>query len=827
MSLVIGSLVGLIRADDSGMRRGLSDAELRMRGFQRDTEGRLRTLNGRFARFGADAGRSLGVAGRDGRSFSGVLGRIGSMAGGIGKVALSFGATAAKLGAAAPAAAGLVATLLQIAPAAALGVSAMIAVKLASTALKIGMQGVGDAVSAALDPEKAEEFDKALKKLSPSARKFALGVKALAPEFKKLQQDVQERLFKGLDTVLTNMGKTTLPVLRRGLTNSAGALNLMAKNVGNAAIGLAHSGTLGRAISGANSGLYNLSRIPGQLVVGLTQIGAAAAPAFSRLTKAAGGAANKLSDSFSRAFESGAVERAIETAIDLIGQLATVAGNIGSILMSVFKAADTGGGGFLVTLQEITGAMKDAFASPEVQAGLKALFHAMGTIAKTVAPLLALAVKTLAPVFEALGPPVETVVKALAAGLKPVIKALGPVLKSGAKAVGALVTAFAPLLTVAGQLIAAALPILTPLFDALTSTFVALAPVIEDVGQILLDTLTPVLAGLTVIIKPLADVLATQLVFWVKILGDVVKALGPTLVTLGEALGNLLVALAPLIETWAEFTGILLTALLPVLQPIITLIGRLANYLATDLANAINHVAVPALKMIVAFLHGDFASAQTYAKQAVKGFIDGAVRRFTDLPNLTARALARLAPVLRQKLGEAGASMNNALVRKRDELLQKVAGIPDKIRAALGNLGNLLYGAGTSIIAGLINGINAKIYELRNTLGGITDMIPSWKGPAPVDAKLLTPAGVSVMAGFQRGIASQIPGLRRQLQGITGEVPGMAAGSMGMAGTAGAGGPQRFIIEFAGPDAVLKLIRGVTRVNGRGSAQVAFGQAGR
>lgn len=48
MALTIGELVGLIRADDSGMRRGLSDAELRMAGFARDTNGRLRDLHGRF-----------------------------------------------------------------------------------------------------------------------------------------------------------------------------------------------------------------------------------------------------------------------------------------------------------------------------------------------------------------------------------------------------------------------------------------------------------------------------------------------------------------------------------------------------------------------------------------------------------------------------------------------------------------------------------------------------------------------------------------------------------------------------------------------------------
>lgn len=47
-ALTIGELVGFIRADDTGMRRGLASSQLRMRGFQVSTEGRLRDLRGRF-----------------------------------------------------------------------------------------------------------------------------------------------------------------------------------------------------------------------------------------------------------------------------------------------------------------------------------------------------------------------------------------------------------------------------------------------------------------------------------------------------------------------------------------------------------------------------------------------------------------------------------------------------------------------------------------------------------------------------------------------------------------------------------------------------------
>src|SRR5687768_2325721 len=48
MALNVGELVALIRADDHGLRHGISEADLRLAGFQRDVNGRLRDLNGHF-----------------------------------------------------------------------------------------------------------------------------------------------------------------------------------------------------------------------------------------------------------------------------------------------------------------------------------------------------------------------------------------------------------------------------------------------------------------------------------------------------------------------------------------------------------------------------------------------------------------------------------------------------------------------------------------------------------------------------------------------------------------------------------------------------------
>lgn len=167
--------------------------------------------------------------------------------------------------------------------------------------------------------------------------------------------------------------------------------------------------------------------------------------------------------------------------------------------------------------------------------------------------------------------------------------------------------------------------------------------------------------------------------------------------------------------------------------------------------------------------------------------------------------------------------IKDGTVRKGAELISWVRGLPGRITSALGNLGSLLLGAGRRLIQGLINGITGMIGNIKSTLGRITSMLPDWKGPARVDARILTPAGASLMEGFQSGISSQVPALRRQLQGITGDLPDMTVRApRGVTRQSGAAA-QRLVIDVTGADREMKdLMRRIVKVDGRGSVQTAF-----
>jgi phage-related protein len=770
----------------------------------RTMAGRLRAVREAADRMGDSLASRFSrvAAGLSGMNLHGE--QLGALGGRIGGIALSFGKVAAAIGAAVPVAGGLVGLVAQMAPAAGVAVTAFLALQLATKAFKLGMVGVGDAVKAAMDPSDPAAFEEALKKLAPSAQAFAREVRTLQPAFKDLQQGVQQRMFNGLDVVLRDMGKSTLPILKQQLNEAGTSLNFMAKGVGESAIELSKNGTLGRALSGANEGLANLTQVPGQFVTALTQVGAAS-----------------ISQKITKAFESGAMERAIDQAIVVIKQLGEVAGNVFRIIGSIFSAAQASGGGMIGVLQQITRSLATAFASPAVQEGLRAIFTTMATLASTVGPLLVMALQAIAPVFTALGPPIQRLIGMLGKALEPIIKALGPVLEAAAVAVGALLDAISPLLPVIGSLIGQLLPALTPLLTLIAGIFKALAPMVAQFAQILMSALSPILAALIPVIQPIVDALMVLVEAVFPILSAQAAAFAPIIAQVAAMFAELLVALAPVIAQLIVLVAQVLSQLTPALTMVIGFVSRLAGIFANELGTVIRTVVVPAFQMISALLSGDFRGAWEAAKRMVSGIIDTWIRTFRDLPARAFEALGGLGSALWSRMQEAGGRLVSSARQKLDEAIAWIRGLGGRARDALGDLGGLLWNAGSRLISGFIDGIRSAFGRVRSTLSTLTGMLPDWKGPAAVDAKILRPAGRLLMQGFQRGIQDETPSLQQQLGGLTGALPGMAlAGAGGMTASTG---PGRLIVEVTGPDEVKSFIRRIVQVDGRGSVQTAFG----
>ncbi|MFE3004247.1 MULTISPECIES: hypothetical protein [unclassified Streptomyces] len=726
----------------------------------------------------ADANRSLNGLDTDGIrtrlsalassiSLGPVVSGIGRAVGMAGRLAVPFAAAGAAVGSLVPLLAGVVAVLAQIAPAAALAVSGVLAIGLAAGTVKLAMVGVGDAVTAALDPSNPEAYAKALEKLSPNARSFVGEIRKAQPALDKIRKSVQDRVFDGLDKQLRATAKAALPDFRSALGSTATTLNKMAVGVFTAARGLAADGTLGTALKGATSGLAAFRRAPGQIVTALGQIGAAAAPAFQRLSEASGSALDRLSEKLTAAFESGGMEQAIEGAIDLLGQLGRVIGNVGGTLSNVFGGLTSSGQGLFGTLETITQSLQDATATAGFQRALGALSDTMRVVASTVGPLLGQALAALGPVVETLAGPAQLLVATLGSGLSTVLAELGPVLDSAAGTFGDLVVALLPFVTLASELAATALPALAPLFEGLSTVVQEMTPFLEQLATNIGAQLTPALERLPEILGAIVPVFERAAAEIFPALTQALVTMSPYLGELAVQLADLAVQLAPVIADFLSFSTVIISKVAPYAGPLLAgvLVGLIA--MLSGLATILEHTVVPAVRTLGNVLSGDFRGALASAGVNIGNLRSVAATAFNALVGNAISNIGRFA-------SEVGAGAVRAAGRLRDGVNQGIANVrtllgslPSIAQAAAGGLGSALVAAGASLISGLISGIQSKIGAVRAKLGELTSMIPDWKGPKRKDATLLTPAGKSIIQGLIDGIDASTAKLKSKLTSIT------------------------------------------------------------
>lgn len=225
-------------------------------------------------------------------------------------------------------------------------------------------------------------------------------------------------------------------------------------------------------------------------------------------------------------------------------------------------------------------------------------------------------------------------------------------------------------------------------------------------------------------------------------------------------------------------------------------------------------------KLLVAILAGPlgvvvYLVAKHWDKvQAATSAVWGAVKRITasvwgairtvvtTYVRTVLAVIMGLAAVPGKVAGFFGRAKDGA-VNALGELLSWVRGLPGRVLGAIGNVSHLLWNAGSSIIGGLIDGIESKVSSLRDKLQGVTKMIPDWKGPAATDRKLLVRNGQLIMDGLLDGIDSGVVKLHRLLSKVT---KGLSDGKVGAVDKAVAATYARGIRLADNLDAVAKRL---------------------
>lgn len=325
------------------------------------------------------------------------LSKVGKAAG----IAAAAGQISALGVAAAPAAAAIAAL-----PA------ALASVQAATMTVKVGIKGVGDAMTAVASGD-AKAMEKALKDLTPAAREFVKTASGFKDAFKPVQQAVQESLFKGLGDQLKGVSGGLMPVLQKGMVGVASALNGVAKEAIKFASSPIFKKGLEEIFKGTAVAINNLKPAVSSILTIFMKLGTAGQPLIARFTKFIAVQAQLAAQFVNSRKGAEGIAAAIKKSGDVVAQLGRIVANVATGLFNIFKNGDEGATGMLDSVERLTQVFSDWAKSTQGQEKSAELFGTLNELAKAITQTLVLVSGSLAVVvgwFSKLPGPVKSVI---------------------------------------------------------------------------------------------------------------------------------------------------------------------------------------------------------------------------------------------------------------------------------------------------------------------------------------------------------------------------------------------------------------------------------
>lgn len=524
----------------------------------------------------------------DDSQYKRALAAAGRGAAEFGKVMIKAGAGIAAAGSGVQAIAGVAAIAAQAAGAVALLPAAAGAAAFGMKALSVATGGFGEAMSSMDDPA---AFAEAIAELSPAAQAAAQAVRALKPAWDAMADGVQERAFAGLAPIIADLGGKYLPILGAGFGRVADAANVAARDVGAMLTSQARVGDATTMVDNFASVWEQLLPALAPISSALMDIGVVGSGFLPGLTAGAGDAAAAFAQWAASARESGRLHEIISGGLSALGDLGQIAGNVGSIIGGVFRAASVDGNGLLGTLVATTQAIADMVNSVAGQTALSAFFETASSLSATFMQVLGALLPAVAPLVPLIG----DLAQVIGTGLGQVLLAIMP-------AVGALVEA----------LVGA----LQPVLPVLATAFGEIANVLGPLAATLVDVLAPILPQ----VAELFILLVQSIMPLLPPLADLIGALLPVV---GAILQNVVIpAIRLVIGVLAEWWKILATGL----QLVADFVGGVVAFFF-DLGGNVDRI----IGDIGRWITDGFETARRMGLDALSRLVTGAVGFFSDL----------------------------------------------------------------------------------------------------------------------------------------------------------------------------------------------------
>lgn len=659
------------------------------------------------------------------------------------------------------------------------------ALGLAAATVKIGLSGVGDAITAQskalaelaatgkVSDATQKALDATLKNLAPNARAVVLQLAAMAPAWRAVQQVVQNNLFAGVSKSLADLGARFLPILKAQLGTAATTLSSFATGFASFLTAGPQAAQINSILTGLNGILRSLLSGVKPLVSGFLTLFQASLPFAKQLADVLGGFGAKFKAFAEGAVKSGSFKTFMEGAFKAASDLLGILGNVGKIIGTVFSAGAANGESLLGVIQELTGDLATFLASAQGKATLASFFGLIsdaGGILKNVFTTLKPVIDGVKAVFDALGPALTN----LGTALQPVILAfttlVGSTLTRLAPVFAALVAAVTPLVAVLGQA-------LVTVLGAVLNAIIPILPTIVEFAAALAVQLIPVVIALVPVITQIAVAFGQFLLAVAPLIPQLIPLI-PSLAQIAISFVQVLAALVPLLPLFVQLAQDTVPQIVAGLQVVIPFIIALAE----NMANVVG-VVTRVIAALVGFITKAVGIFLQFKQAGATTFEAFAATVGTLIAGLVTKVIAFFTKMVTGSLAVVKGWATSAILAAK-----RVAnGILDAITSGLEKLAGNLKTAGRNAVQGFVDGLGTGLQKVRDIAGQIASAV---SGPVAKFLKMGSPSkvmhalGGDTIQGYINGIAEKIPALRAALGQLARAVPGQVKTAIGQVNTA-------------------------------------------
>lgn len=670
-------------------------------------------------------------------------------------------------------------------------------------ALIVGLRGFFSTLKSSGD---VAAFEAALQNLAPSARASARALAQFREPLKEIQQATQQALFEGMARDFAKLG-ALLPAVRSGMVGVAGGIREMARSWITMATSQQSVKDLQTIMDGATTAFRNAAPAAGAFGQALRDIAAVGASFLPGMGQAVTNVAEKFRDFIANARETGKLAGWMRSGIDAFRKFGQVLSNIWGIFSNISNAM-RGGEDLLELLVRVTAQAKELSGSAQGQAAWASLAAVMREVFSVGQEVFGELFRQIADVLKELQPFLVEFTRQLGGALVGALKILGPMLANVARwlsehkaimapllvAITGIVTAFKLLSTVANGINAigtaltamraaavmthtAVVQTVTLLRSMATTALTAASNVVAAAGRMIAAMTMVVVRAVTtaaVWTAQMVRMAAVAIANWTRIaVAASINALRVAAVWIAQTARMVAVSVANWVRmAAAAVANAMRIAAIWTAQGAAmaaSWIGSMVRIAAVTVANFVRMAAVAlaqAARMAAAWFIAMGPIGWVIA--AVIGLVALIIANWDKVKAFTIAAWNAIVNFIVR----AVSNIKNAVVNGFNAVVGFMRSIPGRIRGALGNLGSLLYGAGRSIITGLINGVKSAVGGAVNAVKGAVSRIrsffpfsPAKRGPFSGKGYTLH-SGRALMEDWAKGVEDKAPAAMSTIKGL-------------------------------------------------------------